>query len=172
MSDVLPPLANLSRAFQKKDVDFTVIKPLVQGTKATIDSLSMTPGQYFQSLPAIIPELRQYGVHQPSDHEVQNFKANVYDKYLIVLSRHITGRFPDVALLEGFGIFDPVGLSNDLTLHATHGAENLRVLTDHYGRVVVWKPYTSKEKLLLYMPYCTTAKTTVLYFPTTVLYFP
>ena len=134
LSDVLPPLANLSRAFQKKDVDFTVIKPLVQGTKATIDSLSMTPGQYFQSLPAIIPELRQYGVHQPSDHEVQNFKANVYDKYLIVLSRNITGRFPDVALLEGFGIFDPVGLSNNLTLHATHGAENLRVLTDHYGR--------------------------------------
>ena len=49
----------------------------------------------------VILELRQYGVHQPSDHEVQNFKANVYDKYLIVLSRHITGRFPDVALLEG-----------------------------------------------------------------------
>ena len=38
--------------------------------------------------------------------------------------------------------------------------------------IVVWKPYTSKEKLLLYMPHCTTAKTTVLYFPTTVLYFP
>ena len=35
LSDVLPPLANLSRAFQKKDVDFTVVKPLVQGTKAT-----------------------------------------------------------------------------------------------------------------------------------------
>ena len=94
----------------------------------------MTPGQYFQSLPTIIPELRQYGVHQPSDHEVQTFKANVYDKYLIVLSRHITGRFPDVALLEGFGILHPIGLSNDLTLHATHGEENLRVLTHHYGR--------------------------------------
>ena len=66
--DVLPPLANLSRAFQK-DVDFAVVKALVQGTKATIDSLFMTPGQYFQNLP-ITPELRQHGVHQPSDHEV------------------------------------------------------------------------------------------------------
>ena len=39
LSDVLPLLANLSRAFQK-DVDFTVVKPpkpLVQGTKATTD---------------------------------------------------------------------------------------------------------------------------------------
>ena len=45
------------------------------------------------------PELRQYGIKQASDHEVQDFKETVY-KYLIVLSRHITGRFPNVALLE------------------------------------------------------------------------
>ena len=39
LSDVLPPLANLSRAFQRKEVDFTVVKPLVMGTKTTIDSI-------------------------------------------------------------------------------------------------------------------------------------
>ena len=50
------------------------------------------------------------------------------------MSRHITGRFPNVALLKGFGIFDSVGLPHDLTLHATHGADRLHVLTDHYGR--------------------------------------
>ena len=36
LADVLPPLANLSRAFQKKDLDYTLVKPLVSGTKATI----------------------------------------------------------------------------------------------------------------------------------------
>ena len=58
----------------------------------------------------------------------------MYDKYLIVLSRHITGRFPDVVLFEGFGIFNPVGLPQDITTHATHGADMLRILTDHYGQ--------------------------------------
>ena len=95
-SDVLPSLANLSCAFQRKEVDFTVVKPLVQGTKATIDALLMTPGEHFQSLSTVLPELRQFGVGQPSDYEGQDFKKNVYEKHLIVLSRHITGRFPDV----------------------------------------------------------------------------
>ena len=60
LSDVLPPLASLLHAFE---VDFAVVKPLVLGTKATIDSLLTTPGQQFQSLPTIIPELRQYGIN-------------------------------------------------------------------------------------------------------------
>ena len=102
LSDGLPPLVNLSRAFQRKEVDFTVVKALVQGTKVTIDALLMTPGKHFQSLPTVLPELKEFGVSQPSDFEVQDFKRNVYKKYLIVLSRHITGRFPDVALFEGF----------------------------------------------------------------------
>ena len=53
LSDVLPPLTNLSHAFQRKEVDFTVVKALVQGTKVTIDALLMTPGEHFQSLPTV-----------------------------------------------------------------------------------------------------------------------
>ena len=131
LSDILLPLANLSRSFQRKEVDFTIVKPLAQGTKATIDALLMTPGQHFQSLLTVLSELRQFGVGQPSDYEVQDFKQNVYDKYLIVLSRHITGRIPDVSLFEGFGNFDPVGIPLDITTHATHGADMLCTWTDH-----------------------------------------
>ena len=134
LSDVLPPLANLSRAFQKKDIDFTVVKSLVQGTKATIDALSMTPGEHYQSLPSVLPELRQSGLNLPNDLEIDQFKKNVYDKYMGILSDHITARFPDVALLEGFGIFDPAGLPHELALHATHGQDMLHTLTDHYGK--------------------------------------
>ena len=61
-SDVLPPLAGLSRAFQKKDIDFTVVKPLVVGTKATIDALLLTPGEFFQSLSDKLLDLEEYGV--------------------------------------------------------------------------------------------------------------
>ena len=154
--DVLPLLAYLSRAFQRKEIDFTVVKPLVHGTKATIDALSMTPGEHFQSLPTVLPELRQFCVSQLSNHEVQNFKKNVYEKYLIVLSCHITGRFPDVALFEGFGIFDPVGLPQDLTTHTTHGADHY----DHYGQHGVINTEASQVELKTFKQcYCRQCRT-------------
>ena len=50
LSDILPPLANLSRTFQRKDLDYTLVKPLVAGTRATLLNLMASPGQYFASL--------------------------------------------------------------------------------------------------------------------------
>ena len=46
LSDVLPPLASLSRVFQRKDVNFTVVKTLVHGTKAAVDALCAAPGAH------------------------------------------------------------------------------------------------------------------------------
>ena len=48
VSDVLPPLASLSRVFQKRSVDFTVVKPWVSETKAAVDALLLTPGGILQ----------------------------------------------------------------------------------------------------------------------------
>ena len=46
----------------------------------------------------------------------------MHEKDLIALSCHIIGKFADNGLLEGFCIFDPVRLSQDLTLQAMLGA--------------------------------------------------
>ena len=92
-SDVLPPLACLSRAFQKKDIDFTMVKLLVVGTKAAVDALLLNAGELFQILPAAVGGLQQ-----------------------MYLSEHITARFPDIGLLEGFEIFNPSGIPEDLSL--------------------------------------------------------
>ena len=97
--DILPPLAGLSRAFQKHNIDFTVVKPLVVGTKAAIDAFLLSPGHCFSCLPTVLPELEQFGVQQSTDHQVEEFKHLVYNKYLITLSHHITNRFPDMSLL-------------------------------------------------------------------------
>ena len=72
-SDVLPPLAGLSRTFQKQDIDFTVEKPLEVGTKTTIDVLLLTPGEFFQSLSDKLSDLKEYGVQQPSDSRIDIF---------------------------------------------------------------------------------------------------
>ena len=146
-SDILPPLAGLSRAFQKHDIDFTVVKPLVVGTKAAIDALLLSPGDCFSSLPTVLPELKQFGVQQPTDHQVEEFKQHVYNKYLITLSHHITNRFPDMSLLEGFSIFDPSAIPLDLSLQPNHGSENLQVLIDHYGTHNIIDSQATKTEL-------------------------
>ena len=92
-SDVLPPLPSLSRTFQRKDVNFTVIKPLVNGTQAAINALLATPGEHFQRLTFVLAQLEDFGVKTPSDSQVAGFKKNVYEKYLQTLSEHITNRF-------------------------------------------------------------------------------
>ena len=118
-SDILPPLAGLSRAFQKHDIDFTVVKPLVVGTRTTIDALLLSPRDCFSSLPTVLPELELFGVQQPTDHQVE-FKQHVYNKYLITLSYHIMNRFPDMSLLEGFSIFDLSAIPLDLSQQPNH----------------------------------------------------
>ena len=53
-SDILPPLACLSRAFQKKDIDFTMVKLLAVGTKAVANALLLNAGEFIQSPPAAL----------------------------------------------------------------------------------------------------------------------
>ena len=50
LSDILPPLAQLSRAFQKTNIDFSMVKPLVQGTKDCISDLQASHGEMFSTL--------------------------------------------------------------------------------------------------------------------------
>ena len=59
------------------DIDFTVVKPLVASTKAAIDALLLVPGDCFSTLPKVLPELEEFGVQQPTDHQVQQFKQHV-----------------------------------------------------------------------------------------------
>ena len=132
-SDVLPPLASLSHAFQWKDVNFTVVKRLVNCTLAAINALRATPGEHFEHLPSVIAELEEYGINPPSDSQVENFKRNVYDKYLKTLADHIIHRFPDMDLLEAFSLFDASTIPEELESHGSHGQSELQVLVDHYG---------------------------------------
>ncbi len=149
-SDILPPLACLSRAFKKQNIDFTMVKPLVQGTKETIDKLLLNAGDYFQSLPAALNDLQQYGIQQPRGNMAENFKKNVYNKYLGILNDHISARFPDVSLLEGFEIFNPSKVPRDLSLQARHGVDKLEVLLAHYGAHNVVDPDSARQELKIF----------------------
>ena len=109
------------------------MKPLVSGTKTTVDALLLTPGEFYKSLPSVLVEVEQYGVQQPDDTMIDHFKQRVYDTYLRTLSEHISARFPDLGLTEAFDIFNPCNIPRELSLQSQHGADILEVLTSQYG---------------------------------------
>lgn len=47
MSDILPILSHLSRLFQKKSLDFSLIKPLIKSTVTHLETLKAVPGSFF-----------------------------------------------------------------------------------------------------------------------------
>ena len=105
LSDVLPPLA---RAFQKKDLDYTLVKPLVSGTRATLQNLKATPGQHFATLDVLGSNLESFNISLPA---TDTFKTTIYDRYIDVVDNHLTRRFPNIELLEAFSICN-TGLMN------------------------------------------------------------
>ena len=147
-SDVLPPLASLSRAFQRHNIDFTIVKPLVSGTKATVDALLLTPGEFYKSLLSVLVELEQYGVQQPDDTMIDHFKQRIYDTYLRTLSGHISARFPDMGLIEAFDIFNPCNFPCELSLQSQHGADMLEALIPKYGPHYVIETDLVKQEYL------------------------
>ena len=128
MSDFLPPLASLSRAFQRKDLYCS--ETACEWHKSYSECSSCNA---WCPLPDALAELEEYGVRQPSDQEMQDFKRHVYNKYLDALSEHITHRFPDIDLLEAFAIFDASRIPQELELQGNHSAEELEVLTSRYS---------------------------------------
>ena len=130
LADILPPLANLSRAFQRKSIDFSMVKPLVQGTKQCIEALTVNEGAIFSTLSSDMEGLVSHGFLELTTEKLSQFKREVYDSYLTAISEHLDSRFPDVALLNAFSIFDPSTMDADIPPDVL---QKLNVLKDQYG---------------------------------------
>ena len=67
LSDILPPLASLSCAMQREDLNYSLVKPLVTGTIVTLTNLKQTPGEHFNSLEIVLDEdLQDFSIQHPS----------------------------------------------------------------------------------------------------------
>ena len=130
LSDIFPPLAQLPRAFQKTSIDFSIVKPLVQGTKDCIKKLIANHGEIFKTLTSVMENLTTYGFQELTDDKMSRFKHNVYHPYLTALAQHLDSRFPDVGLLEAFSIFDPNVMEQQTQPQLL---EKLDIILAHYG---------------------------------------
>ena len=85
-SDVLPCLISLSHAFQREDMNFTVVRPLVNGTKAAINAHLVSPSEHFQNLPSVLADMEEYGAQTPSDSQVRDLcTVNIFTLFLSIL---------------------------------------------------------------------------------------
>ena len=70
-------------------------------------------------------------VSQASETERERFKGTIYNKYLLALSKNITGRFPDIELINEFRIFDPSRMPTEI--QSMYDRERLACLANHYA---------------------------------------
>jgi hypothetical protein len=130
LSDILPHLANLSKAFQRQNIDFSLLGPLLVGTKTAIKSLETTPGNHFQNLSSNIESLVEIGFKPLTAEKRAQFIKEVHDPYLSSIIDHLETRFPDVPLLESFSIFDPSVMKQK---KPSELSAKVKILTDHYS---------------------------------------
>ena len=132
LSGILPPLANFSRAFQRKDIDYTLVKPLVAETRATLQNVMASPDQNFASLDQFLDtNLKSFNIEVPA---INTFRATIYSKYLYVVDSHLARRFPDIKLLEAFSVFGGENWPDSLQLF---GVEHLITLADHFTPAII-----------------------------------
>ena len=133
LSDVLPPLAQLSRAFQTKDINFSMVRPLVAATIATIQTLKDHSGEHFKSLPDVLKNLQQFNISNPWSEQRENYVENIYKRYMSTLLQHLENRLPDVKIIEVFSIFDVMSLPDDPVQCQSAGTPHLDTLCADYG---------------------------------------
>ena len=70
-----------------------------------------------------------YGFHELTDDRVSRFKRDVYHPYLTALAQHLDSRFPGVAILEAFCVFDPKAMEQQTQPQLLEKLDTLA----HYG---------------------------------------
>lgn len=78
--------------------------------------------------------MQDFNIQRSSSDQLDDFKENIYRKYLDVLIQHLTNRFPDIHLLEAFSMFDgKIWPIHDQTQLQVFGNESLHILTEHFS---------------------------------------
>ena len=133
LSDVLPHLNRLSALFQTRDINLTMLQTSITATTEVIKSYEAHPGPRLSDVNELIKTRLQDFRIEVSDTKRDNFTRSVQQPYIGALIDHINARFPNVAELEAFSIFDPKQLPDNKDELLSYGKEKLNSLKALYG---------------------------------------
>ena len=136
--DALEVMKKLVKVFQVRDVDFSILKPLVQSAILTLETQTTTPGPRLATFLVAIGEdkCEVYLDHKICDTKQQRVQfSNLRVKFTQKLITNLKSRFPEeeTDLLNAMAIFDMENLPNAATDLANSGNTELETLLKHYG---------------------------------------
>lgn len=153
LNDVLSAVNRLSMAFQRANIDLTIINPLLTSTIAAIEKLQKgLPTEFQTKIIQLIhktcveveqvfetpPDSEFCDEHPPAErnkcvtirtNEPENYEVNVRQPFLTKLLTNLMERFPKCDVIEAFSVLDPVGLLGENEV----AKEHLDVLLNHYS---------------------------------------
>ena len=129
LSDVLPQLSKLSLVFQAASVDFSLIKPQVSVTIATIKRFKTVSGPFYKT---VDEALKQLDIHFTPENK-EAFEHQIAHKYVDTVVSNLEDRFPDTKLLSAFSVFDPQQVPQENKAEfGTYGNEHIDTLSDNF----------------------------------------
>jgi hypothetical protein len=124
--------------FQKENIDFSIISPMVNSTVAAIEAMKEQPGLILQQFlgeviiaGSICPLFNGNNItsYQTSLEEFNNMTATFIGK----LVENLQNRFPEVDIISSMKILDPQFLPTTASAVVSHGTIDLEVLLQHYA---------------------------------------
>lgn len=117
----------------------------MKSTSTQLETLKTVPGAFFQQVDGVISnQLKDFDIRSSSK---DNFKHNVYNKYLENLCKHVEDRFPDAGLLESFSVFDSFTWPEEYL--PGDGEEHIEELIKHYQPVVEHQATLAEWKIFV-----------------------
>ena len=136
--DALSVMKKLVKIFQVRDVDFSILKPIVQSAILTLQTQATTPGPRLAAFLVAVGEdkCEVYLDHKIHDTQPQRAQfANLREKFTEKLISNLQNRFPEqeTNLLNAMVIFNIEQLPTGATELVNSGNAELEVLIEHYG---------------------------------------
>lgn len=138
LDDVLLLLTKLSKVFQRENIDFSIIAPMVHSTTSAIKAMKTVPGPILKSfqdevgtVDGITPTFKgkEIKLSSTSKEQFKRMSLTFIDKVVDNLKQ----RFPEVDTITAMKLLDPQFLPQKQSSLATYGVCELDVLLEHYG---------------------------------------
>ena len=135
LSDVLSHVTKLSLLFQRENIDFAQIQPLVLSCIEGVQQLGENPGPAMRDTDNVIRKLTEdysIPISGLNDSNKSKFKSDVQQKYCTALVEHLQRRFAEVPILRAFQLFNPSLIPAEKESVHNYGTGFVSELAQHF----------------------------------------
>ena len=109
LCDVLPHVSHLSRCFQIKDCDYSLVPRVLASTVCVLKTLETKPGPNLSQLETFLARVqaKKINIKKPPNVGNDYLSINIVKPYLQKLVKNLEDRFTDNSVMAAFNLFNP-----------------------------------------------------------------